>query len=449
MGGRYQIIQHVGGGGMASVYKAKDLILNRFVAVKVMNEQSNHDPDFIRRFIREAQATAKLSHPHVVNVHDVGYEGQTYYMVMEYMEGPTLKQWIARRGSLSFEEIISIAVQICEGLTHAHEQGIIHRDIKPHNIMSTSDGRFKVTDFGISRSIRTSSTITKAGTVMGSVHYFSPEQARGLEIGFTSDLYSLGVVLYEMATGRVPFDGDEPVAIALKHVQEPLPDLRKFNPQLPEGMVRVIQKAMAKDPNHRYQSADEMRQALEQVLSSNRTITANNREMSFNDPATRRTVTEKSYNIELHSGQFPPRNDRISKTYLLKKNKNTGRKKAVFSLITVVCVLILLFFIFQVVQPGKPNADNSNQTVTNPPDNKQHKKGKSVYVGSFTSRENAEKLMLTLKDKGIASRIQKAEVFGETRYRVRIGNFQKQEKAEAMLAKVRQMGFKDAYIWEN
>lgn len=274
LGGRYEIVSRVGGGGMAVVYKAKDLLLHRYVAIKVLSEALSNDSEFIRRFSREAQAAASLSHPNVVNVYDVGKDGYTHYIVMELVEGPTLKQYILERGPLSIQEAVNIAVQICDGLAHAHENQIVHRDIKPHNILLGSNGRAKVTDFGIARAA-SSSTITQQGSVMGSVHYFSPEQARGGVIGEKSDLYSLGIVLYEMMTGRLPFDGDSAISIALKHLQEQPEDPRHFNDKIPDSMAAIIMKALDKDPNKRFASAREMMHALQQAVQLNPRMESN------------------------------------------------------------------------------------------------------------------------------------------------------------------------------
>ncbi|WP_188433287.1 protein kinase domain-containing protein [Kroppenstedtia guangzhouensis] len=267
LGGRYQILKHVGGGGMAVVYKAMDTALGRHVAVKVMNDSLSHDEDFIRRFDREARAAGSLSHPNVVHVFDVGREGHIHYIVMEYIEGASLMDLIQKKGRIPAEEAAQIAAQVCDGLAHAHGKGIVHRDLKPHNVMCTLDGQYKLADFGISRTTGLS-TITKTGFVMGSVHYFSPEQARGNQVSVRSDLYSLGVTLYEMVTGRLPFDGEEAVAIALKHLQEPVPDPRSVVPDLPESLCAVILKAMEKDPEQRFQSAKEMSDALRQLTTT-------------------------------------------------------------------------------------------------------------------------------------------------------------------------------------
>lgn len=265
LGGRYQLEARVGGGGMAIVYKARDLILNRQVAVKVLRSQYGTDEDFVNRFRREAQAVASLSHPNLVGVYDVGQENDTHYMVMEYVEGSTLKEMIVSRGALPVEEAVRIASQICDALDHAHQNQIIHRDIKPHNILIGKNGRVKVTDFGIARAV-TSTTITHTNAMLGSVHYFSPEQARGGITGEKSDIYSLGIVLYEMVTGELPFSGDSPISVALKHLQEPLPEPRQLNPGIPQSVENVILKALVKDPFLRYGSAREMLEDLETCL---------------------------------------------------------------------------------------------------------------------------------------------------------------------------------------
>ena len=201
---RYTILERVGGGGMADVYRAHDQLLDRSVAVKVLRSQFTNDEEFVTRFRREAQAAAKLSHPNIVNIYDVGKDKDSYYIVMEYISGETLKDRIIREKVLPVETAVQIALEIAEALEHAHQNGLIHCDIKPHNILTTKAGRIKVTDFGIARAV-TSATMTQSGTIIGSVHYFSPEQAKGSAIGAKSDIYSLGVVLYEMLTGNVPF----------------------------------------------------------------------------------------------------------------------------------------------------------------------------------------------------------------------------------------------------
>lgn len=264
---RYEIIEKVGNGGMATVYKAKDRTLNRFVAVKILRDEFTTDEEFIKRFNSEAQAVASLTNPNIVSVYDVGNEGNLYYIVMELVQGKTLKEVIQEEGKLSWKWSLKVAIQIAQALETAHKNNIVHRDIKPHNIIITEDGVAKVTDFGIAKAV-SNSTITAFGTTLGSVHYFSPEHARG---GFTdakSDLYSLGVVMYEMVTGKVPFDADTPVSVALMHMQEKPVEPIMLNPSIPVSVNKIIMKAMQKDTNLRYQSASEMLRDLNLALKN-------------------------------------------------------------------------------------------------------------------------------------------------------------------------------------
>lgn len=265
LGGRYQVIERIGGGGMALVYRAHDILLNRNVAIKVLRNQFVHDEEFIRRFRREAQSAASLSHPNVVSIYDVGQEEDIHYIVMEYIEGHNLNEIIKERAPLQVDESVRIASQICDALDHAHQNQIIHRDIKPHNILIGRNGRVKVTDFGIARAV-TSTTITQTGSVVGSVHYFSPEHAKGVTTGEKSDLYSLGIVLYQMLTGVLPFLGESPISVALKHLQEEFEEPRVLNPLIPQSVENVILRSMRKNPDERYHSAKEMLQDLETCL---------------------------------------------------------------------------------------------------------------------------------------------------------------------------------------
>ena len=267
IGNRYEILKEIGNGGMAIVYKAKDHVLNRDVAVKVLRDEYTTDSDFIKRFNTEAQSAANLQHPNIVAIYDVGHEEENnlYYIVMELIKGKTLKQIINKDGVISWKWAVNIAIQIASALEVAHKNGIVHRDIKPHNIMITEDGVAKVTDFGIAKAV-SNSTITSFGTTIGSVHYFSPEQAKGSITDAKSDLYSRGVVMYEMVTGTVPFDADTPVSVALMHIQEePIPPIEK-NPEIPSAVNDIIMKAMRKDPLERYQSATEMLADLSKAL---------------------------------------------------------------------------------------------------------------------------------------------------------------------------------------
>ena len=246
---------------MATVYKAKCHVLNRYVAVKVLRDEFTTDTEFIRRFEAEAQSAASLTHPNIVSIYDVGNEGDLYYIVMELIQGKTLKEIINEDGALPWKWSVNIAMQIASALETAHKNNIVHRDIKPHNIIITEDGIAKVTDFGIAKSV-SNSTITAFGTTIGSVHYFSPEHARGGYTDAKSDLYSLGVVMYEMVTGKVPFDADTPVSIALKHMQEKPVEPIKINPAVPFAVNKIIMKAMQKETNLRYSSATEMMRDL-------------------------------------------------------------------------------------------------------------------------------------------------------------------------------------------
>ncbi|MCL2461326.1 MAG: Stk1 family PASTA domain-containing Ser/Thr kinase, partial [Defluviitaleaceae bacterium] len=263
---RYEITGKIGSGGMAVVYRAKDLKLDRYVTVKVMREEYMSDDEFIKRFNVEARAAASLSSQNIVNVYDVGQEDNVHYIVMEYVDGVTLKDLILKRAPFDNEEILGVAIQIATGIAHAHDHQVIHRDIKPQNIMVTSQGIVKVTDFGIARAPNIATTTTSSG-MMGSVHYFSPEQARGVFVDEKSDLYSLGITMYEMATGRLPFDGESAVGIALKQINDPLPPIRDFCPGISPRVEQIILKATEKSPARRYQSAEDMLDDLKSALS--------------------------------------------------------------------------------------------------------------------------------------------------------------------------------------
>ena len=268
LGNRYEIIEKVGNGGMATVYRAEDKVLKRNVAVKVLKDEFTTDEEFIKRFEIEAQSAARLTHPNIVSIYDVGSEDNLYYIVMELIRGKTLKEIIVEeRGPLPWKWSVNVAIQIASALEMAHKNNIIHRDIKPHNIIITEDGIAKVTDFGIAKAV-SNSTITAFGTTIGSVHYFSPEHARGGYTDAKSDLYSLGVVMYEMVTGRVPFDADTPVSVALKHMQEEPEEPIELNPNLPSAVNRIIMKALKKDTTLRYQSATDMLADLRQALKN-------------------------------------------------------------------------------------------------------------------------------------------------------------------------------------
>jgi serine/threonine-protein kinase len=315
---RYTILECIGGGGMADVYRAQDTLLDRPVAVKVLRSQFVGDDQFVRRFRHEAQAAARVSHPHIVNIYDVGKDENVYYIVMEYIQGETLKEYIERKNKLSLDEAVSIALQICEALDHAHQNNLIHCDIKPHNILLGKGGRVKVTDFGIARAV-TSATMTQTGTIIGSVHYISPEQAKGGVASIHSDIYSLGIVLYEMLTGQVPFSGESPISIALKHLQEDIIPPTQLNPSISPMLEAIVLKSVAKEPEKRYPSITSMMHDLEVVQATLR------------NGDTRR----------LAKGDFPtqvlPRVEQPEKSPVQEQQERKGRKR-----FWVVMLLLLL-----------------------------------------------------------------------------------------------------------
>lgn len=266
---RYELIEKIAEGGMARVYRGRDLLLKRTIAVKVLKDQMTGDAAFVRRFEREAQSAAALSHPHIVNIYDVGEEDGIYFMVMEYVDGKNLKEYIREKGSLSISEAIKITRQIAEALEQAHAAGVVHRDIKPQNILFSREGKIKVTDFGIAIA-GDGVTVTVGDQIIGSVQYISPEQARGELAGKQSDLYSLGIVMYEMVTGKVPFTAESPVALAMKHIQEQIVPPRRLNESIPEALEEIILKAVAKDSAERYGTAAELLEDL--VFSEDRDV---------------------------------------------------------------------------------------------------------------------------------------------------------------------------------
>ncbi len=266
---RYQIIKTLGEGGMANVYLAHDIILDRNVAVKVLRGDLANDEKFVRRFQREALSASSLSHPNIVEMYDVGEDDGQYYIVMEYVDGKTLKQVLKQRGKLSITEVVDIMLQLTDGMAHAHDAYIIHRDIKPQNIMILSNGMIKITDFGVATAMN-STQLTQTNSVMGTVHYLPPEQAQGKGSTIRSDIYSMGIMMYELLTGLVPYKGDNAVEIALKHLKEPLPSVRKINANIPQSIENVIIRATAKNPKNRYVDAREMHEDLKTALDESR-----------------------------------------------------------------------------------------------------------------------------------------------------------------------------------
>lgn len=344
LGNRYEIMQKIGNGGMATVYQAKDTILKRYVAVKILRDEFTTDEEFIKRFNTEAQAAASLTHPNIVSIYDVGKEENIYYIVMELIQGKTLKQIIEEDGALPWKWSLNIAIQIASALETAHKNNIVHRDIKPHNIIITEDGIAKVTDFGIAKAV-SNSTITAFGTTIGSVHYFSPEHARGGYTDAKSDLYSLGVVMYEMLTGRVPFDADTPVSIALKHMQEKPVEPMKLNPTIPYAVNKIILRAMEKDTNLRYQSATEMLKDLSMALK--------NPEGNFvrdgsNETAYTQVMSTLDDQEILTEPNTEPNNKKKKKTGKFKKYlQEHPAAKVAFIIALVILIPLIVFLITQ------------------------------------------------------------------------------------------------------
>lgn len=341
LGERYELLEKIGGGGMALVYKAKCKLLNRFVAVKLLRPEFTADEEFVKRFRVEAQAAASLSHPNIVSIYDVGKEDDMHYIVMEYVNGITLKEYVVQNGALDWKEAVNIAIQICSAIEHAHKNHIVHRDIKPHNILLTKDGIAKVTDFGIARAV-TSSTITVVGSTIGSVHYFSPEQARGGFSDEKSDLYSLGIVLYELVTGSLPFNGESPVAIALKHIQDIPEEPTSIKPDLPKGVSELIMIAIEKDQKNRYQSATEMLNHLYKVLKSpDMEIVTGNGDNVYDSPTVRiPSINEKAILREKNSSK---------KTGEYKMEKKKDKVTTILAIVTSIIVIAVIGFIVGVV----------------------------------------------------------------------------------------------------
>lgn len=342
LGNRYEILEEIGSGGMATVYKARCKLLNRYVAVKVLRDEFANDAEFIKRFQVEAQSAASLSHPNIVSIYDVGNEDGLHYIVMELIEGKTLKEIIKEKGKLPWREAVGIASQIASGLSQAHQNHIVHRDIKPHNIIITKDGVAKVTDFGIAKAV-SNSTINAFGSTIGSVHYFSPEHARGGYTDEKSDIYSLGVVLYEMCTGKLPFDGETPVAVALKHLQENPKEPIELCKELPQAVNDIIMKAMKKDPSERYESAAEMYKDLQSVLSNPDLEVAKDEKSKFDCPTQRISIAdvENAANATIQKSTL----EKINKYKSEQEDDNMSKKKKVTKSMAVVRLIFILAFV--------------------------------------------------------------------------------------------------------
>ncbi len=355
---RYEVLEKIGNGGMATVYKAKCHVLNRYVAIKILKDEFTTDSDFIKKFNTEAQSAARLTHPNIVQIYDVCNEDNLYYIVMELIQGKTLKEIITEDGILSWKWSVNIAMQIASALETAHKNNIIHRDIKPHNIIITEDGIAKVTDFGIAKAV-SNSTITAFGTTIGSVHYFSPEHARGGYTDAKSDLYSLGIVMYEMLTGKVPFDADTPVSVALKQVQEEPVDPMNYNPNIPISVNRIILKAMQKDPNFRYQNATEMLKDLSLALKKpdeDFVILATRSD----DSPTQKVPTIYELEMEKNNDRKAPKmgeNTTTKKENKIKEfySKHKWAKPATIVLISILAFVIAMYSTIAILNGSRPN----------------------------------------------------------------------------------------------
>lgn len=402
LGNRYEILEQLGGGGMAIVFKAKCTLLNRIVTVKILRPEFTSDQEFVDRFRREAQSVAKLSHPNIVSVYDVGEEDGIYYIVMEYIDGRTLKDVIKEKGKLPLNEAVDIAAQICHGIGHAHENGIVHRDIKPHNILVTKGGMVKVTDFGIARAV-SSATVTHSGTIIGSVHYFSPEQAKGEDSGTRSDIYSAGVVLYEMITGRLPFNGETPVSVALKHIQEKPMLPSHIEPTISSELERVVMRAMEKDPDLRYQTAYEMAKDLETVMGGR--ISDRTRVMALDEFATKILPAEA---LAKELGQNLP-----EQTNAKKKKLKPAAKAGIIAGILLLVILGTVFGVSNLLfVPDVTVPDVTKMTYT---DAQRTLKDRGLD-GKIVAKENSEvtKDRVISTNPNVGSKVKKGRVIGLT-----------------------------------
>ena len=366
LGNRYEIIKKIGDGGMAFVYKAKDILLNRIVAVKVLRPEFVDDDEFLGKFKREAEAVASLSHPNIVNVYDVGEDGKVHYIVMEYIDGQNLKEIIKNEGTLDEYTALDITKQIAMALSAAHKKGIIHRDIKPHNILISNEGRVvKVADFGIAKAV-SNSTMTNIGSIIGSVHYFSPEQAKGKFVSNNADLYSLGIVLYEMIIGKVPFRGDSPISIALQHINDEIEFTSEEQINIPQSVRTIIKKLTEKSSVDRYQSAEEVIEDIEYIeknidldfikeydnyVTKNIDIKDLNKQINIEK---NRHDEEVVYDDEDDDDYYEEEKPKYKKKQKNKKSPNKSRKRLKIALAILILILVTQIFIFAKFFLGGP-----------------------------------------------------------------------------------------------
>ncbi len=354
---RYEIIRSIGEGGMANVYLAEDTILNRRVAVKILRGDLASDEKFVRRFQREAISASSLSHPNIVEMYDVGEDDGKYFIVMEYVEGKSLKSLIKKRGGLTLPEVIDIMLQLTDGIACAHNSYIIHRDIKPQNIIVLDDGRVKITDFGIAQALKRGE-LTETNSVMGSVHYLPPEQANGTGTTIKSDIYSLGIVMFELLTGKVPFKGENAVEIAIKQMKDPMPSVRDYKENIPQSIENIILKATAKNPKNRYESVLEMQEDIKNALSKER---QDEKKLEFLYPEFEKSTEEKE---TLTRSKKNAQREEEEKE--LAKEKKSNKRLWIIGILLAVVALIVAFIIFFLPTLKKvPDVDMPD--VTNKP----------------------------------------------------------------------------------
>ena len=351
---RYEIIRAIGEGGMANVYLGYDTILDRNVAIKILRGDLSGDEKFVRRFQREALSASSLAHPSIVEMYDVGEDDGLYYIVMEYVDGKTLKQLLKKRGNLTLSEAIDILLQLTDGMTHAHDSYIVHRDLKPQNIMIKDDGQIKITDFGIAMALN-STQLTQTNSVMGSVHYLPPEQASGKGSTIKSDIYSIGIIFYELLSGSLPFRGDNAVEIALKHMRDPLPSLRDENPAIPQSIENIIKRATAKNPKNRYEDARSMHEDLLTALDENR-INEEPYQYKYPEhedtPKKKDTKSSKNKSKDVEEDEELINDNEVDDAIAVKIEEDDDKKNKIviyilaFVLVALVVGLLVMLFVF-------------------------------------------------------------------------------------------------------
>ncbi|MGH4052718.1 MAG: Stk1 family PASTA domain-containing Ser/Thr kinase [Clostridium sp.] len=409
---RYELLEKIGEGGMGIVYKAKCHLLNRFVAVKILKTELSNDEEFLARFKREGTASASLSHPNIVNVHDVGAEGQINFIVMEYINGKTLKQLISENGRLTSQKALEISLQIANALQCAHKNNIIHRDIKPDNIMITEDNIIKVTDFGIAK-VSDSRTMTNSNKIMGTARYFSPEQAKGIFVDTRTDIYSLGVVMYEMATGKVPYNAESSISIAMMHIHEPITPPKEIIEGLPENVNLVILKAMEKEPVKRFQTADEMGKILKLIKENpNFKVNLNNNGNDATKIMGSPIATDIKNDLTTVMNQSSaPENPTVKKDkkVLLANNKPSPNKKVII-IISIILVFIIGFF-------GRYLLDrisnNSSTSIVKTTDSKTTDNLSSNNTQSTDEKQQSEEEVVVVQKKFVPSLIGNTENIAE------------------------------------